>query len=215
MGSISGPSSARSTPAHRWAADRARTRRGRRRSGPGASSWKAGSVSSTARSAPPTSATAGASSPLSGPTSTDAPLPTSTATARRGPPTPGSTTARTTPGHRYWALRARARAPARMSWGGHLVGHVDHRHLGGDGSDDRVDDPDELVVVAVVGEEGDRVVAQRHGSPDATGPRSPIPSRRSARPEPVRPRRPGDRASQPAFSRASAGSGRWRRPPRR
>ena len=44
--------------------------------------------------------------------------PTSTAMARRAVPTPGSTTARTTPGARYCAARARVSPPARTSWAG-------------------------------------------------------------------------------------------------
>ncbi len=68
--------------------------------GPGAARWCSALVSSTARVAPPTIETAGASSPLSGPSSTDMPSPTSTATARRSVPTAGSTTASTTPGQR-------------------------------------------------------------------------------------------------------------------
>ena len=114
-GWIWSPSSARSTPVARWAATGAKTSRPSKVE-PGVGRCQAGSVNETARSAPPTMATAGASRPLSGPTSTDSPSPTSTATARRSVPTPGSTTASTTPGHRYWALRARARPPARTSW---------------------------------------------------------------------------------------------------
>ena len=83
---------------------------------PGASNWYSGFVSDTTLVAPPSMATAGASSPLSGPTRN--PVSTSTATARRSVPTPGSTTARTTPGGRYWMARASARAPARTSNGG-------------------------------------------------------------------------------------------------
>ena len=52
---------------------------------------------------------------------------TSRATARRGPPTPGSTTASTTPGPRWGRARTSAAAPARTSKGAHVVGEVDHR----------------------------------------------------------------------------------------
>ena len=115
LGSIKSPSSARSIPQARWAATDANTSRPSNVV-PWEGRCQAGSLNETARSAPPTMATAGANKPLSGPTRTDCPPPTSTATPRRVVPTPGSTTARTTPGHRYWALRARARPPARTSW---------------------------------------------------------------------------------------------------
>ena len=86
-------------------------------SGPGDARWYSGSFNHTALVAPPTMATAGASRPLSGPTRTEAPSPTSSAIGRRDDPTPGSTTAMTTPGLRYWTDRARARPPARTSKG--------------------------------------------------------------------------------------------------
>jgi hypothetical protein len=61
----------------------------------------------------------GASRPLSGPTRYRGTPPTSTAMARRAVPTPGSTTASTTPGARYCTERASVRLPARgTSWAG-------------------------------------------------------------------------------------------------
>ena len=74
-------------------------------------------TSSTADSAPPASATAGASNPLSGPTKMPVPPATDTAIARRLDPTPGSTTAITMPRGTYGTARASASDPARTSNG--------------------------------------------------------------------------------------------------
>jgi hypothetical protein len=69
--------------------------------------------------AAPAIATAAAISPLSGATKMPSPSATSTATARRAVPTPGSTTARITPGvATYCTLLASASAPARTSCAG-------------------------------------------------------------------------------------------------
>ncbi len=113
LGSTSGPRSPSVTsPAARRAAAGANTSRpsnvtpsrGRRYSG---------FSRATIRSAPPTIATAGASTPLSGPTSS--PQAVVTAIGRRSVPTPGSTTARATPSGRYWIARTSVSAPAWMS----------------------------------------------------------------------------------------------------
>ncbi len=169
-----------------------------------------GLVSSTARDAPPQSATAGASRPLSGPTSTEAPSPTSTAIGRREVPTCGSTTASTTPGQRYGVLRARARPPAAHVVGRDAVGEVDDGDLGGDRADHRVDDADELVDEPVVGEEGDRVVAKGHARRTLPVPRL-VPVRGSARwrPSPRRGAPPADRST-----RGRAAPPRWCLPAR-
>ena len=87
-GSTSSPRSISATPLQRWAAAGAKMSRPANVA-PAACSWYSGFVSSTARSAPPAIATAGASSPLSGPITTPAPPATSIATARRSVPTPG------------------------------------------------------------------------------------------------------------------------------
>ena len=116
-GSTMGPKASSDTPLQRWAVTGAKTSRPANVP-PGEARWYAGSVSSTARPGPPAIATAGAIRPLSGATTTPAPPATSTATARRAVPTPGSTTAMTTPAGTYWMQRASARDPARMSWGG-------------------------------------------------------------------------------------------------
>ena len=141
----------------------------RRTSGRARAAGTRGWSSSTARSAPPTIATAGASSPLSGPTSTDSPSPTSTATARRSVPTPGSTTASTTPGARYCALRASVRPPPRTSCG--AISWV-RSMTATSGAIERITDfttPTNSSVEAVVGQEGDRVVAAAHRTDDGTG----------------------------------------------
>ena len=154
-----GPNSSRGTPRQRWAAAGAKTSRPAK-VGPGAGSCSSGLVSSTARLAPPTR-------PLPAPAARcpGRPGPRRRRPPRRPPPgarcrRPGSTTASTTPGQRYWAARARHRPPARTSWARHLVGDVDHADAGGDLADHRFHHADELVGGAVVGEEGDRVVAE-------------------------------------------------------
>ena len=90
---------------------------------------------------------------------TPAPPATSTATARRAVPTPGSTTASTTPAGTYWMQRASASEPARMSWGGISWVRSMTVDVRGEVPDDRLDDADELVGRAVVGQEADRVEA--------------------------------------------------------
>ena len=105
------------------------------------------------RAGPPSMAAAGASKPLSGPTRN--PPSTSTAMQRRSVPTPGSTTARTTPSGRYCTARTSASAPARDVEGGDVVGDVDDPQIGRDVEHDRVTHADELVDAAVVGEERD------------------------------------------------------------
>ena len=137
---------------------RARTRRARRTSRRRAARWCSGFVSSTARSAPPTIATAGASRPLSGPTSTPAPPATSIASAAARRADAGIDDGehdalgdvRDRPGERQRAAAHVERADA--------VGQVDDRDVRRHVADDRLDDADELVVEAVVGEERHRVV---------------------------------------------------------
>ena len=118
---------------------------------------------------PPSIATAGASRPLSGPTST--PCSTSTAMQRRSVPTPGSTTASTSPSGRYCtARRERERAGPHVERR-NVVGDVDDAQLRRDVEHHRVADADELVGAPVVGEERDELGARRHRR-DATGERS-------------------------------------------
>ena len=122
------------------------------------------SVRLTARSAPPAIAAAGASSPLSGPTSTPSPPATSTAMARRWVPTPGSTTATTTPLGRYWMARTSASEPAAHVVGSDLVGEVEHGDVAGEVADDGLDHADELVGRPEVGQERDGVVGATHAA---------------------------------------------------
>ncbi len=153
-GSIGSPASARVAPSARWAATGAKRSRPWKVAERG-SSRNGERESSTASVAPPSRSSARESSPLSGPTR-KRPSSAAAATARRADPTPGSTTARWTPGgHRGRAL-ARAIAPLPDVLPSDPVGEVDQRRVGGDLGDHRPADAGELVLVAVVGEKGDR-----------------------------------------------------------
>ena len=100
-------------------------RRSRPRARPG------GPSSSTAATAPPPRSAAGTSSPLSGPTKYRCPPPFASArraTPRRADPTPGSTTASTTPGAEMRQGPHEGPRAGRHVEGRHLVGQVDdHR----------------------------------------------------------------------------------------
>ena len=76
--------------------------------------------------------------------------------ARRLVPTPGSTTATTMPGQRYLHRAGQHQAGTAHVERGDLVAQVDDAHVGRQGPDDRLEHPDELVLGAVVGEQGDR-----------------------------------------------------------
>ena len=82
--------------------------------------------------------------------------------ARRAEPTPGSTTARWTPGGQEGSAFGERHRPLAHVLPGDPVGEVDQRRLRRDLGDHRAADAGELVLVAVVGEEGDRP-GRRHG----------------------------------------------------
>ncbi|CAB4595184.1 unannotated protein [freshwater metagenome] len=98
--STSIPTSSSAPPLQRNAATGANTSRPANVA-PGASRCKESLVNSNTRSAPPVMAAADARSPLSGPSKIPRPSAISMAMARRVEPTPGSTTAITTPGGTY------------------------------------------------------------------------------------------------------------------
>ncbi len=105
-------------------------------------------------------ATAGASKPLSGPTKQ--PCSTSTAMQRRSVPTPGSTTASTTPSGRYCTARTSASRTGADVERRHVVGDVDNPEMRGDIEHDGVTHADELVSTPVVREKRNEAEPGRH-----------------------------------------------------
>ena len=159
----------RAAPHTRWAAAGAKRSRPSNVPVGRPSLPRPGSRSMAART-PPSAWPSGTSSPLSGPTNHDGPAwstarSTATATARRSVPTPGSTTAMTTPAPRYGPDRTSMAAPAVTSKGGIWWDEVDHRYRRRQPVEDGVDHAHELVGGAVVGEEVDRrwVGRAQHG----------------------------------------------------
>ncbi len=107
------------------------------------------------------------SRPLSGPTSSRSPSAVSSATARRAccpaAPTSGSTTARCTPAGTKASASRSTSAPVRTSWRGIAWVRSITRAAGAAPRYHAVADADELVAVAVVGEEAD---VHRRGRPE-------------------------------------------------
>ena len=229
-GSTASPSSDRSTPLQRWAATGAKTSRPANVA-PGAARWNAafGQLDGSDRAVD--IAAAGTRRPLSGPTSTPSPSATSTAMARRSVPTPGSTTASDDAGrHVLDGPGQRERAGAHVI-GTDLVRQVEDGDVAGEVADDRLDDPDELVGRAVVGEQRHGVVVRPTAAPRATvadeirqrrpmttcrdanraDANPPMASALSARPDEPAPPRGGRRRAtsrRPASQPPSSGSGR-------
>ena len=139
-----------------------RTRRGRRTSRParrgGSRGWSARRRARRRRRSPPP-ARAGR---CRGRPARRRRRPPRSATARRAVPTPGSTTASTTPSGTYGIARARASDPPRTSNGRMPWVRSIDRDVRGEVAEHGLDDADELVVEAVVGEERHRVVAPAH-----------------------------------------------------
>ena len=194
-GSIGGPSSASGTPSDRCAAA------GEKRSRP----WKvretdasayAGFASSCASTTPPLRSAAGSSRPLSGPTYWR-PSASRSASGRRPPPTPGSTTARCTPTGMYGSVLASTSAPWRTRPGRIPCVTSMISRLRRDPLDHAVTRADEVVLQPEVGQERDE-----RGTSDSTAP-----GQQRRRPRRARPRR----ASRPR--RATSGRRRARRPP--
>ena len=219
---MSGPSSLRSTPLHRWAAAGANTSRPANVA-PGAPSWYSALVSSTARSAPPAIATAGASSPLSGPMITPAPSATSIATARAsGADARIDDRQHDAARHVRDAPRQRERTGADVERRD-LVGEVDDGDVRCEVTDDRLDHADELVGGAVVGEERDGVEAVTGHVGDAICPlsvRSRVTAASQCRVNGSKPNVPGSsRSTRPQGTVAAARerqgpvpTPRWHRP---
>ncbi len=159
-GSTSSPRSINATPLHRCAAAGPKMSRPANVA-PAASSWYSGLVSSTARSAPPAIATAGASNPLSGPTTTPAPSATSIATgASVGADAGIDDREHDARWHVPDAPGERERSTADVERRD-LVGEIDDADVRCDVADHRLHDADELVAIAVVGQERHGVVAPR------------------------------------------------------
>ena len=163
-----GPSSASGTPFARCAAA------GLKRSRPWnvrdtACSAYSGLASSWA-SAIPARLAAGSRSPLSGPTKRR-PASSRSASGRRGPPTPGSTTARCTPTGMYAIVFARHERALQHRLSGNAVRDVDDLRFRRDRLHDSVARAHEIVLEAEVAQERDEharsVTPKRRGSDSA------------------------------------------------
>ena len=158
-GSIGSPSCSSAVPAHNAAAA------GPKKSRPSKVAPRSGGTVSRAqldgvrRPVPrPPALPPPTSNPLSGPTKYIGP-PAARATARAMPrravPTPGSTTPSTTPLPRWGTARTQRVAPGAHVERRDVVRQVDDRRPRRPRRDDRMDDPDELVLGPEVGEEED------------------------------------------------------------